>query len=601
MLARQAATLIGSAVLGLAVVGGWGCGVASAESTDSDSSSPAADPSTTEPSAEPSDPASDSTVGAKDEVTDDEVTDHVVRPGDDDVEVDLTPPDDDDVELRKTSSRNTDIAESSVITASLATVTETEEAALQPSSAVDDTPDAPTESPESWALLAFARREVGAAAADWENQYTGEPTIVHQLVVTGLRVVDAALRPFGGLLEFTSLRVPLFTDGVPPFFFRHGLKVTRDEFDGMPVWTLRPNNPSEQHVVALHGGAYVATASLFHWWTYTDMARDTGATVMVPLYPLVPDGGTAAVSVPKTADFIDQLIAEHGAENVSVIGDSAGGGLALAAVQELVHRGTPVPSRMVLFAPWLDVTVSDPLSVRLDPGDPLLDVPNLRQAGQDWGGELGAEHPYASPLYGSLEGLPPTAVYSGSLDLLTPDALRLRQRVLEEGYDNFTFDLRSGLLHDWAIFGFLPDARSVRPSVYDNLIPRTTPATFTGQPTVLTRLGVTLLSVVTPFTKAIGLDFSTIASFAASDRPPLLTTLGLAVSRDEFDGMPVSMRNPAIADVGDPILNPQVLRDGQVHDWALPLLPDGLAQRRTILRILTGDDGAPLAGLLPLL
>lgn len=353
-----------------------------------------------------------------------------------------------------------------------AAVTELVAAVIRPFSTAGGAPEIPVGTPAEWAFLAAARREIATPdiAADWESQYTGSPSLVHELVVTGLRVVDLVLKPFGGLLTFTSLKVPLFTDGVPPFFFRHGLTVERTEFEGTPVWTLQPHDPSGKYVVALHGGAYVAEASLFHWWTYTDMARDTGATVVVPLYALVPDGGTAGVVVPQTADYLERLIAEHGAENVSVIGDSAGGGIALAAVQELVHRGSGVPDRMVLFAPWLDATVSDPLSRRLDPRDPLLDVPNLVRAGQDWGGELGADHWYASPLYGSLEGLPPIAVYSGSLDLLTPDALRLQQLVAEGGYGNFTFNLSRGRLHDWAIFGFLPDAQSVRPSVYRDLL-----------------------------------------------------------------------------------------------------------------------------------
>jgi triacylglycerol lipase len=369
---------------------------------------------------------------------------------------------------------------------------------LQPFSAAGDVPGVPVDTPAAWALLGFARREIGTEATvpeqdarvaaqqvstsltvdatttaipdNWEDQYTGQPSFVHQLVVVGLKIVDIVLKPFGGLLSFTSLKIPLFTDGIPPFFFRHGLNVERTDFEGMPVWTLEPKNPSGEYIVALHGGAYVAEASLFHWWTYTDMARDTGATVIVPLYRLVPDGGTAGEVVPKTARFLEKVMADHGAENVSVIGDSAGGGIALAAVQELVDRDSAVPSRLVLFAPWLDATMSDRLSTELDPGDPLLDVPNLREAGEDWGGDLGAGHRYASPLFGSLAGLPPTTVYSGSLDLLTPDTLRLQQLVAAGGYSNFTFNLRKDLIHDWVIFGFLPDAHAIRPSVYAALL-----------------------------------------------------------------------------------------------------------------------------------
>ncbi|KWX67235.1 alpha/beta hydrolase fold domain-containing protein [Mycobacterium sp. NAZ190054] len=314
--------------------------------------------------------------------------------------------------------------------------------------------------------------EVGSPQDEPEPEplYTGRPSFIHQVVTFGLTVLKAVLKPFGGLLSFTSLKIPFFTDGVPPFFLTGGLKVELTEFEGMKVWSLTPRREAtDTVVVALHGGAYVATASIFHWWTYADMARDTGATVVVPLQTLVPGGGTAASEVPRTANFITTMIDGHGAENVSVLGDSAGGGLALAAMQELVRRGSRNPSRLVLLAPWLDVSMSDPRSAEIE--DPLLDIPNLARSGARWaGGAQNTANPLASPLFGPLAGLPPTYVYSSSLDLLTVDTLRLRDRVLAAGIPNVTFRLRDGLIHDWATFPFLPDAHEDRPRIYADLL-----------------------------------------------------------------------------------------------------------------------------------
>ncbi|MDT5076797.1 MAG: triacylglycerol lipase [Mycobacterium sp.] len=373
-------------------------------------------------------------------------------------------------------------------------------------------PDAPVATPAMWAMLAFARREfesgiastptdvepvatqftsapvdtIGPAvaptarlaaldaapsalsAAD-QSLYTGRPTLLTQVVELGLRVVDVILKPFGGLLAFTSLDIPFLTDGVPPFFLTGGLDVQKSDFQGTTVWTLEPQQPSGKYVVALHGGAYTAQVSIFHWETYADLARDTGATVVVPLYPLISQGGTAGVAVPDTADFISQTIQRYGADNVSVLGDSAGGGLAVAAVQELVRRGSPVPGHLVLLAPWLDTTVSDPRSKAIDPDDPLLDVPSLQKDGQLWAGDLDSADPVVSPIYGSFAGLPPTTVISGSHDLLTPDSLRLQQLAITQGLTNFTFDFRDGLIHDFPIFFFLPEATAIRPEIYHGL------------------------------------------------------------------------------------------------------------------------------------
>lgn len=307
------------------------------------------------------------------------------------------------------------------------------------------------------------------SAAD-QSLYTGTPSLGARVVEFALRIVDFVLKPFGGLLAFTSLKIPIFTDGVPPFLVTGGLDVEKTEFDGMAVWTLQPRQPTGQYVVALHGGAYSAQASLFHWSTYADLARDTGATVIVPLYPLISEGGTAGVVVPRTADFIAQTIAAHGAENVSVLGDSAGGGLAVAAIQNLVSRGTTVPARLVLLAPWLDVAISDPRSAALDDNDPLLNVRSLQRDGRNWAGDLGPNDPLASPIYGSFAGMPPTAVFSGSLDLLTPDSLRLRELAISQGLTNFSFSFRNGQIHDWPIFGFIPEAISTRPAIYEALL-----------------------------------------------------------------------------------------------------------------------------------
>jgi hypothetical protein len=75
--------------------------------------------------------------------------------------------------------------------------------------------------------------------------------------------------------------------------------------------------------VAIHGGPYVVQTNIFHWLTYAAMVRDTGATVVVPIYPLAPQG-TAATLVPAIADLISSHIDQNGTENVSIYGDAGG-------------------------------------------------------------------------------------------------------------------------------------------------------------------------------------------------------------------------------------------------------------------------------------
>jgi len=290
--------------------------------------------------------------------------------------------------------------------------------------------------------------------------------MVQRAVVAGLRLINFVTKTFNlpFSLSGSSAQIPIFTDGIPPSFLLGGLKAEKTEYEGMAVWTLTPRDPSGQYVVGIHGGSFIGQISIFHWLTYADMARETGATVVVPLYTLAPVGN-AATDIPVMADFISAQIAAHGSDNVSVVGDSAGGNIALAALQEIVKRNGTQPHRLLLLAPALDL--SDTFENPVD--DPLLGNPH-DGSGSDlltWAGDLDPADPLVSPIYGSLSGLPTTTVYTSSRDLLTQQALRLRDKATAEGVD-FTFVLRQGQFHDWTIFA-LPDSYRERPGIYQAL------------------------------------------------------------------------------------------------------------------------------------
>lgn len=298
--------------------------------------------------------------------------------------------------------------------------------------------------------------------------FTGQPSPNRTVAVSVLRAVGAVTEFLG--IDFGVQIAPLAACDHPPFFTSRGLDVQRHDFAGHPVYVIGSGRPSGKYVVALHGGAYVVQPTILHWSAYSQLVRRTHATVIVPIYPLssTPLGRARSV-IPDMADLISNRITQHGADNVSVYGDSAGGGMALAITQLLVSRGNPTPSHMVLISPWLDVTMTNPALDLID--DPVLRKASLRRAGQQWAGDLRPNDPWVSPIYGSLAGLPPTAVYSGSLDLLAADVLRLQEQVLDTAASQFTFVLRNGAIHDWAMGGVFSTAESaaVQPDIYHQL------------------------------------------------------------------------------------------------------------------------------------
>nr|WP_231123343.1 PE domain-containing protein [Mycobacterium asiaticum] len=216
----------------------------------------------------------------------------------------------------------------------------------------------------------------------------------------------------------------------------------------MNVVQITPMHATGEQVVAIHGGAFIFPPSFLHWIHYSVMAYQTGATIQVPIYPLIQEGGTAGLVVPMMANFIASQTALYGTPNVSVIGDSAGGNLALAAVQQMVIDGAQMPSSMVLLSPWLDLSMTNPNIAFVQ--DPLLPVGLAKIFGQQWAGGLPIDNSWVSPINGSLDGLPPTTVYTGNLDILSPDAIRLKELAVG-ATTPFSFVLANGQIHDWLI------------------------------------------------------------------------------------------------------------------------------------------------------
>lgn len=308
-----------------------------------------------------------------------------------------------------------------------------------------------------------AARPVTPVPAALNPTFTGTPSLLTRIendvllqpikAFFNLPVVDQQLAtPNSPLLALFASDLPplsLVIGNSPPKLLTLllGETVQHTTYDGMSVVQITPAHPSGDYVVALHGGAMELPPLIFHWIDYSMMAYQTGATIEVPIYPLIQQGGTAGTVVPKVAGLISTEIAAHGASHVSVLGDSAGGNIALAAVEYMVANNETVPASMVLLSPWLDVTNTNPNLgfVR----DPWLPPPWVgAQIGKVWAGNLSVTDPMVSPLYGSLQGLPPTYVYSGSLDSAAPDALVLQQHAVAQGAP-ISFALVNGEIHDW--------------------------------------------------------------------------------------------------------------------------------------------------------
>ncbi|MFB9860189.1 alpha/beta hydrolase [Salinicoccus siamensis] len=189
----------------------------------------------------------------------------------------------------------------------------------------------------------------------------------------------------------------------------------------MKVYRLQPRQKQgDRRVLYLHGGGYIHQPSLFHWMFLDGMVEDTGLEFIVPIYPKTPE-----FTYDDAYDAVDRLYRELLDEDPEVpvlMGDSAGGGLALGFTQWLASMQLPKPYGLILISPWLDVTMTHPEMKKYAALDPMLKPANLKVIGRIWAGDADPTYYKVSPIYGSIDGLPKIHLFVGEHEVCLPDA-----------------------------------------------------------------------------------------------------------------------------------------------------------------------------------
>lgn len=234
----------------------------------------------------------------------------------------------------------------------------------------------------------------------------------------------------------------------PPRSFSRRFRVADTTLHGQRIFTLSPRNrPAKLHVLYLHGGAYVYEVMGAQWRMVAQLMKRLDLAITVPLYPLAPEH-----TCPEVLAFVHEVygtvLAKAGKLPVGLLGDSAGGGMALAISQQLRDAGKPQPAALVLISPWLDVTCSDPGQASLEKLDPMLAIPGLVEEGAWYAGPLSPMDPAVSPIFGDMRDLPPMLVFTGTHDLLHADVCRLQQTMASLP-SSLTVREYTDMLHVW--------------------------------------------------------------------------------------------------------------------------------------------------------
>ena len=237
----------------------------------------------------------------------------------------------------------------------------------------------------------------------------------------------------------------------------HGASMVAANVGGVPgEWVeARSGDAARRVVLYLHGGAYCVGSPATHRALTGRLAPRCAARVFAADYRLAPEHPFPAAVDDAVAAYSGLLAAGYEPAGIFLVGDSAGGGLCLAAALRLREMGLPQPGAMALFSPWTDLSLQQ-LGPE-PPGEVMItrawtsECAGFYLAGRD------AREPLASPVFADLRGLPRVLIQAGTDEVLLPDSERMHAKLLASGVPStlhvfprrwHVFQLQAGLLRD---------------------------------------------------------------------------------------------------------------------------------------------------------
>lgn len=235
-----------------------------------------------------------------------------------------------------------------------------------------------------------------------------------------------------------------------------GLKsaVSEESVNGNKVYRLTKSEKPDYCILYLHGGAYINDPLVYHWRLCDKLVQELNAEVVFPIYPLAPH-----YTWDETFDMLTDVytdIADNADVPVTIMGDSAGGGLSVAFCEYLDEIGKAQPDNMILLSPWLDISMSNPAMAELEAVDPMLSVDGLAEIGKLWAGDLPLDDYRVSPIFGDVSALKNVTLFVGTREILYPDVTEFYERLQAQGIPSKLY-VGENMNHDYPLFP-IPEA-----------------------------------------------------------------------------------------------------------------------------------------------
>ena len=235
--------------------------------------------------------------------------------------------------------------------------------------------------------------------------------------------------------------------------------VSEQYADGVPALRLAvPGGDMRKIILYLHGGGFTSRSPNIHGRLLTRLCRRLGATGIMPHYRLAPEHPYPAATDDCLTAYRWLLSNGHDADDIVIMGDSAGGCLALVTAARALEEAVPVPACAVMMSPATDLTLSGESMIYNQFKDPVTTRIGCELVADHYLDGADPADPHASPLFGSFTGFPPLLFHAGSTEVLLDDSVRASKKAASAGVQT-TCEIWEALPHVFQGLEFLPESR----------------------------------------------------------------------------------------------------------------------------------------------
>lgn len=241
-----------------------------------------------------------------------------------------------------------------------------------------------------------------------------------------------------------------------PWTSPQGITHTITQLTNSTLEFVEVDSSNGKIIYQLHGGAYLIPLAN----SYRDMAVQLteisgGASVALLDYRVAPDAVFPAALEDALEGWEYLLSLGYKPNDILMVGDSAGGNLALALCETLRDNGQAMPCGIIAISPWADLAeegASYQYNLYNDPSFGIAQGEDPANAGvpTTYAGDTDLRNPYLSPVFGSYQGFPPLLLTVGGWELLESDSLTIYEKAQAAGVDAHLINAH-GMFHVYPV------------------------------------------------------------------------------------------------------------------------------------------------------